>query len=123
MSPGVFRRPKSVVGLELAGLVGSAVRTVERRAARQPRSAQRTLRGLGRRLSVLGPLGLKVAGLGLPVSREFRLALERVALDLGLVLGRELLAVPLARDLEGHLAVLERGVLDGQFLVVAAEHV
>src|SRR5205807_2420588 len=56
--------------------------------------------------SVLGALGLEVAGVGLPVPFEFSLALEGVALDLAGVLDGDLVAVELRLRREGHLAVL-----------------
>src|SRR5688500_4330402 len=66
-------------------------------------------------------LGNPVALLLLAIALPLGLALDRVPFHLAGVFGDKLVAVPLAGDGERNRVVLERGVTDRRFLVVAAD--
>src|SRR5438128_10135555 len=83
------------------------------------RSASRLHRQLSlAHRSILRSFGFPIAGLGLAVALEFRLAVDRVAADLPRVLGCELLPVALAGYLERDFAILECAILNRGFLIV-----
>src|SRR5213075_1200520 len=73
-------------------------------------------------LIALLALGFPITGVGLAVALRFDLALDRVTLNLAVVLGGELVAVALAGDAEGKHSILEGGIIDLGLGVVAAQN-
>ena len=77
---------------------------------------------IGRRTALLLPLGNPFGRCSFPIALALALTGDHVTAKRAVILGRELLAVSLARHGEAELVVFERPVRNWRGLVVPAGH-